>query len=371
MVHAGAKPGLVPCSYRNRELRSMSELVIPSPTEDESKTSTVSSTKSIPAGCLSPWEVGELPAPPQLEWNMRSMIGPGLLMAGVAIGGGEWLMGPAVTARYGSAGDHVAGNHQYRHTSRLQPRSDALRPLLRRADIRRIFRMLPGPRFWAAFYLFIDFFGLWPYLAANAAIPLSAAVLGHLPGVPPTQYQTNAEVVEWTGISLAEVEQIRSDPKRYGAEVGQIPYPAPVAERMRHEQSISRWLAYGIFVASFIPLIFGGIIYHAILRIMVVKIILVLGYLLLLAGMLVSWETVLEVFAGFVFLSQSTSGSWSFGLTPIGSGGPIDWALLGAFAAVAGQGGMNNSQFSSYVRDRGWGMGSHVGAYRVWSGLRG
>ena len=31
------------------------------------------------------------------------MLGPGLLMGGSAIGGGEWLMGPAVTARYGGA----------------------------------------------------------------------------------------------------------------------------------------------------------------------------------------------------------------------------------------------------------------------------
>ena len=31
------------------------------------------------------------------------MLGPGLLVGGSAIGGGEWLAGPAVTARYGGA----------------------------------------------------------------------------------------------------------------------------------------------------------------------------------------------------------------------------------------------------------------------------
>jgi hypothetical protein len=37
-------------------------------------------------------------------------------------------------------------------------------------------------------------------------------------------------------------------------------------------------------------------------------------------------------------------------------------AIVGAFAAIAGQGGMNNAQFASYARDRGMGMGGKVGA---------
>jgi hypothetical protein len=53
---------------------------------------------------MPPWSVGELPAAP--VWGLRnwaSMIGPGLLGAGAAIGGGEWLMGPVNTGRYGGA----------------------------------------------------------------------------------------------------------------------------------------------------------------------------------------------------------------------------------------------------------------------------
>lgn len=315
----------------------------------------------IPAGCLPPWEVGELPTPPKLEWNLRGMIGPGLLMAGAAIGGGEWLMGPAVTANYGGAIMWLA---TISIVTQVFYNLEVMRYALYCGEpiFVGFFRMLPGPKFWAAFYLFIDFFGLWPYLAANAAVPLSAAILGHLPGVPPTQYQTNAEVAAWSGIDVATIEQIRIEPKKFGNDVGLTPYPAPIAQKMQSEQRLTRWSAYGIFVASFLPLVFGGKIYVALLRIMVVKIILVLGYLLFLASMLVQWDTALEVFAGFAFLSKSSGGTWGFGLPPIGSGVPIDWALLGAFAAVAGQGGMNNSQFSSYVRDRGWGMGSKTGA---------
>ena len=37
-------------------------------------------------------------------------------------------------------------------------------------------------------------------------------------------------------------------------------------------------------------------------------------------------------------------------------------AVLGAFAGYAGGGGLANSTYSNFVRDKGWGMGSQVGA---------
>src|SRR5271169_1086261 len=48
------------------------------------------------------WNVGALHDAPRFRWrNWAAMLGPGLLAGGAAIGGGEWLMGPAVTARFG------------------------------------------------------------------------------------------------------------------------------------------------------------------------------------------------------------------------------------------------------------------------------
>ena len=48
------------------------------------------------------WETAELPAPPKIGWkSWTALIGPGLVLAGANIGGGEWLFGPIVTARYG------------------------------------------------------------------------------------------------------------------------------------------------------------------------------------------------------------------------------------------------------------------------------
>ena len=50
------------------------------------------------------WDTGELIDAPRFTWkNWFALIGPGLVMGGAAIGGGEWLLGPRVTAVYGGA----------------------------------------------------------------------------------------------------------------------------------------------------------------------------------------------------------------------------------------------------------------------------
>jgi hypothetical protein len=41
---------------------------------------------------------------------------------------------------------------------------------------------------------------------------------------------------------------------------------------------------------------------------------------------------------------------------------PIDWGLIGALAATAGSGGIGNLTVTNWVRDKGFGMGSKVGA---------
>src|SRR6201999_615056 len=41
---------------------------------------------------------------------------------------------------------------------------------------------------------------------------------------------------------------------------------------------------------------------------------------------------------------------------------PLDWAMVVAFIGIAGAGGLSNTLFSNYARDKGWGMGASVGA---------
>ncbi len=277
-------------------------------------------TEEVSAGCMPPWHVSQLPEPPRITWNPRALIGPGLLMVGAAIGGGEWLMGPAATARYGGI---IMGLATLSILFQVCYNLEVQRYTLYCGEpiFVGFFRLVPGPRFWLVLYLFVDFFGVWPYLAANAAIPLHAAILGHMPG--------------------------------------------PDDARTTH------LLGYGIFLLALVPLIFGGKVYNSLEKLMTVKVVLVLSYLLFLGVFFVSWPTWVEVFAGFAFFGKGADGSWGFRLLPDVPWRDLDWALLGAFAAIAGVGGLNNSQLSTYAREKGWGMGARVGGVPSMIGGRG
>jgi len=257
------------------------------------------SEEVAPSRYFPPWRRAELPEPPLFRWRQWTMlIGPGLMMAGANIGGGEWLFGPVVTAQYG-------GRIMW-----LATLSIALQAFYNLAVMRYalycgepifvgFFRTAPGPVFWTVFYFLADLGGLWPYLSSNAAVPLATVLLGRLPTVA--------------------------------------------------DDALTRGLSYAIFLACFVPLIFGGKIYNALEKVMVVKLVLVLAYLGFTAVALVSWQTWAEII----------SGLFRFGALPEGH---FDWAVLAAFAAVAGAGGLTNSYFSNYARDKGWGMGALVGA---------
>lgn len=246
------------------------------------------------------WDVAELPPAPVFRmrhWTL--LIGPGLLMVGANIGGGEWLLGPLVTAQYGG---RVLWLALLAILVQVFYNLAVMRYALYCGEniFVGFFRTPPGPRFWTAFYITLDLCGAWPYLASNAAVPLAAVLLGRLPNAA-------------------------------------------------QDGSFVRGLSYAVFLAAFVPLIFGGKIYNAIERLMVAKLVLVLGYLSFIALFWVSWDTWREIW----------SGLFRIGALPAGD---FNWATLAAFAAVAGAGGLNNSTLSSYVRDKGWGMGSRVGA---------
>jgi Mn2+/Fe2+ NRAMP family transporter len=170
------------------------------------------------------WNVGDLPDAPRFTWkNWASMLGPGLLAGGAAIGGGEWLMGPVVTARFG-------GNLLWLATLSI------VGQVIYNIEISRYtlytgepiftgkFRTLPGPQFWVIVYLLLDFGSVFPYLAANAATPLAAVFLGQIP-----------------------------DPEKGTATLSLLGFTAIFT----HQQMI-RWLSYAIFLGAMVPLVFGG-----------------------------------------------------------------------------------------------------------------
>lgn len=254
---------------------------------------------NLPAWELPAWEHDTLPAPPPpARQRWLSLIGPGLVMVGANIGGGEWLFGPLVTAQYGGT---VLWLATLAILVQVAYNLSVMRYTLYTGETIFVgfFRLPPGLPFWPMFYLLFEIGGVWPYLSANAAVPLASVLLGRLPAAS--------------------------------------------------DAALVKELGYGIFLCAFLPLIFGGKVYNSLEKVMTAKLILVLGYLCFVTIFFASWNTWSEILSGF----------FKFGLIPEGD---VNWARLAAFTAIAGAGGLTNSTFSGYARDKGWGMGAKTGA---------
>jgi len=329
------------------------------------------------------WSRAELPEPPTFTWrNWLALIGPGLMMGGAAVGGGEWLTGPLVTARYGAGLFWLAT-------------LSILAQVLYNVEISRytlycgepIFtgkcRTPPGPWIWLPLYLLLDLGAFFPYLAASAATPLAAVLLGHLP-------QTQSPEVLFTLLGV------------------------PVTQAV-----LLRALGYVIFLGAMVPLIFGGKVYSSLKAVMTFKVVTVLFLLGIIAVCYTRAGTWWEIAAGFfkfgnvpVQVVDDPGGDAAGAVAPeiaaggaggassvrgrgaAGNGpGPAGHAaqpalkpgrlenifvalfegrrlqfdlsqlgIIGAMVAISGLGGLSNTPVSNYTRDQGWGMGRHVGA---------
>lgn len=271
------------------------------------------------------WPTAELPAPPTVGWRSWAvMLGPGIVMAGSAIGSGEWLLGPAVTARYGGALLWVT---TLSLLGQLAYNLEATRYTLFCGEpiLAGKFRLAPGPAFWLVMYLALDLGAILPYQITHAATAVLSLWRGAIP-----------------------------DPERVATDAG-----------------VLATLSYAMLALAMLPLLVGGKVYDSLRAIMTVKIVLVLGFLLVLAAGWSSWDTWCEIALGFL----------QVGTVPVGSDGatanvlamlirdgrlpPVEREaipLLTTFAAIAGVGGLAQSTISNYTRDQGWGMGRHVGA---------
>ena len=129
------------------------------------------------------------------------------------------------------------------------------------------FRLRPGPLFWTLVYAALDFAAIWPYNASNAAVPLAAAWLGHLPG---------NESINLLGWHMSEGDFVTA-------------------------------LGYAIFLLAFLPLIFGGTVYRMLEKVFTVKLAITLGYLVFFALFCVSASNAWEVLSGF----------FQFGVVPL------------------------------------------------------
>jgi len=219
-------------------------------------------------------------------------------MAATSIGGGEWLVGPAAAVKYSTSIFLIV---TVAILFQMVFNLEAIRYTLYTGEpiYGGIMRLKPGPRFWAGFYAVIGFFQLgWPALAGSAAAALLAAWLGRLPESGDRTFQ-----IVITIVLIMVVVLILS----FGG-------------------TIERMLEY--FAWTMLAVVFGFLI------------------LVNIAYVPMShwWMTLI--------------GFFSFSGIPK----PIDWLLIGSLAATAGSGGLGNLTITNWVRDKGWGMGSTVGA---------
>jgi hypothetical protein len=226
------------------------------------------------------------------------VIGPGAVMAATSIGGGEWLVGPAAAVKYSSAIFLIAS---IAIVLQVIFNLEAIRYTLYTGEpiYGGIMRLRPGPRFWAGFYAFIGFFQLgWPALAGSAAATLFGAWMGRMPGAP--------------------------------------------------DQATTGWIASALIIFVVAILSFGGTIER------------MLEYFAwtMLAVVFVFLVAINVAFVPFSHWGETFLGFFSFSGIPK----PVDWGLIGALAATAGSGGIGNLTVTNWVRDKGFGMGSKVGA---------
>jgi Mn2+/Fe2+ NRAMP family transporter len=255
---------------------------------------------SLNPGHLPEWGRAEIPAPPPFSLkNAWKLVGPATIAVGVSIGSGEWLLGPAVTVKYGAALLWVATVSILTQTILNQ---EMIRYTLATGEpiFTGIMRTWPGPWFWGPIYSVLLFLQVgWPSWALLAATTIAAAFKGSL--------TTDAD-----------------------------------------KQTIIMW-GYFTFVVSVLIVALGKKIEKTLEYVEGLMVIWILIFLLIVGVFFTSLPTWGKIWGGFLGL----------GGAPIPTGG--DWVLLSSFAAYAGMGGLANAVITNWVRDRGWGMASTVG----------
>ncbi|MFO0014733.1 MAG: Nramp family divalent metal transporter [Planctomycetota bacterium] len=276
------------------------------------------------SGAIPPWTEGELPDPKPLRWrNWASFLGPGIVMMGIQIGGGEWLLGPAVTAKYGGGLMWIA---TVAIVLQVFYNMECGRYALYCGEpvFTGFMRCKPFPGFWVGLMMLLNISALVPGLSTHGAAMIASLILDR----PPTK-----------------------------ADLGLV---VP--------------LAYACLFAVAFPVVMGGKVYNILQWVMTAKIAIVLGFCFGIGITCVSAANWWNVGSGFL----------QFGNVPVAAGDGTEklenlfaywWAngefplistasliVIGAFAGYAGGGGLANSTYSNFVRDKGWGMGSQVGA---------
>jgi len=254
---------------------------------------------------LDPWKRAELPAPPApkgLGW--LGVVGPGVIVLGASIGGGEFLLGPAAFVRYGFSLLWVTGVAVFLQTVF---NTELMRYTLATGEpaFTGFMRTRPSSTLWAWVYAVLYFLQVgWPAWAANAAGAAFFLFARRLAG------PDDAAAVYYLGV--------------------------------------------GTFLACVAVLLVGRRIERTLELLNWVMVACILGGFLVLAVAFVPFGTWLGAAAGFAGFDAARG---EFVLLPRGA----DLFLLGALAGYSGCGGVGNIVLTNWARDKGYGMGERAG----------
>jgi Mn2+/Fe2+ NRAMP family transporter len=267
----------------------------------KSEEASVSADAARDHGCLPNWETGDLPEPLAFTLpNILKTIGPGAILLAGSIGGGEWIIGPLTTVRYGTGILWVATLGIF---LQMIFNLEAIRYTLYTGEpiLTGIMRLHPGSRVWGMFYLLAGTMQLaTPAMALGCANVLFTAGTGDLP-----------------------------DPD--GANRGTL-----------------LAISLGVLALTVVLLQCGKSIEHVLEKLSWAMVLFIFVFLLVANVLFVPLEIWIRTALGFC--------------TPGVLPEKMDWMLLGVFAATAGSGGLGNLAISNWTRDKGLGMGAWSGS---------
>jgi len=254
---------------------------------------------------LDPWTRAELPAPPSprgLEW--LKVVGPGVIVLGVSIGSGEFLLGPAAFVRHGLSLMWVVGLAVAFQTIF---NTELMRYTLATGEpvFTGFMRTRPSSKLWAWVYVVLYFLQVgWP---------------------------------AWAGVAAGAIFFLFTRRLAVAADASTIYY-----------------IGVGTFLLCVAILSFGRRIERTLELLNWILVVAILGSFFVLAAVYVPGDTWL---AGVLGLGGFDLTRGTFDYFPTGT----DLFLLGALVAYSGAGGVTNIVLSNWARDRGYGMGERAG----------
>lgn len=254
---------------------------------------------------LDPWVRADLPVPPEPKGvGWMKVVGPGVIVLGLSIGGGEFLLGPAAFVRHGLSLLWITLVSVFLQTIF---NTELMRYTLATGEpvFTGFMRTRPARAFWAWFYAGMYFLQTgWPYSAG-----LSAGAIFFL---FTRRMATSADTATIYNIGA------------------------------------------GTFLLCIVLLLAGRRIERTLELLNWVMVVCILGGFFALSVYFVPAATWIGAAGGLLGFDR-VGGMFNF--LP----GDADFQLLAALAGYSGAGGMVNIALSSWARDKGYGMGERVG----------